>query len=77
MGWNWVLQMSKSFDLWVLTRQSNKLNIEKWIEKNPQYNKINFIYYDLPYFLRFWKKGMRGVRIYYNIWQLIKENDVT
>ena len=25
----------------------------------------------MPYFLRFWKKGLRGVRIYYNFWQLL------
>lgn len=63
--------MSKSFNLWVLTRNSNKINIETWINKNPSYKNITFIYYDMPYFLRFWKKGLRGVRIYYNFWQLL------
>ena len=69
VGWNWVLQMSKYFELWVLTRKSNKENIDAWIAKNPSYISIHFIYFDLPYYLRFWKKGIRGVRIYYNIWQ--------
>jgi len=69
VGWNWVLEMSKYFELWVLTRKSNQATIETWLAKNPKYNSIHFIYFDLPYYLRFWKKGMRGVRLYYNIWQ--------
>lgn len=69
VGWHWVLEMSKHFDLWVLTRKSNRENIKGWIVENPEYESIKFIYFDLPYYLRFWKKGMRGVRTYYNIWQ--------
>ena len=69
VGWHWVLEMSKYFELWVLTRKSNQTNIESWIAKHIEYQSINFIYFDLPYFLRFWKKGLRGVRTYYNFWQ--------
>ncbi len=69
VGWNWVLQMSQYFELWVLTRMSNQTSIETWLEENPSYKNIHFIYFDLPYYLRFWKKGLRGVRLYYNIWQ--------
>lgn len=76
VGWHWVLEMSRYFDLWVLTRKSNQSSIEEWIDENPEYQKINFIYFDLPYYLRFWKKGMRGVRTYYNIWQLASNNIV-
>ena len=69
VGWHWVLEMSKYFELWVLTRKSNQENIEQWLAKNPATNEIHFVYYDLPDKLRFWKKGMRGVRTYYSIWQ--------
>jgi glycosyltransferase involved in cell wall biosynthesis len=69
VGWHWVLEMSKYFELWVLTRKSNQHSIEAWIGENPEFSNINFLYFDLPYYLRFWKKGLRGVRIYYNIWQ--------
>ena len=69
VGWHWVLEPSQYFDLWVLTRKSNKENIENWIKNNSEFNKINFLYYDLPKSLRFWKKGLRGVRTYYIIWQ--------
>jgi glycosyltransferase involved in cell wall biosynthesis len=69
VGWHWVLEMSRYFDLWVLTRKSNQANIEKWLKDHPEFNSINFLYFDLPYYLRFWKKGLRGVRTYYILWQ--------
>lgn len=69
VGWHWVLEMSKYFKLWVLTRESNRHTIEPWITEHPEYNHIHFLYFDLPKWARFWKKGIRGVRIYYNIWQ--------
>lgn len=70
VGWHWVLEMSKYFDLWVLTRESNRLSIEPWIAEHPEFAHIHWLYFDLPKWARFWKKGLRGVRTYYNIWQL-------
>jgi glycosyltransferase involved in cell wall biosynthesis len=71
VGWHWTLEMSKYFDLWVLTRESNRHTIEPWIATYPEYSNIHFLYFDLPKWARFWKKGMRGVRVYYNIWQTL------
>ncbi len=70
VGWHWVLEMSRYFELWVLTRENNRESVEPWIAKNPEFDSIHFLYYDLPKWARFWKKGMRGVRTYYNIWQI-------
>ena len=69
VGWHWVLEMSKRHELWVLTRESNRHSIEPWIAEHSEYIGIHFLYYDLPKWARWWKKGMRGVRIYYNLWQ--------
>ena len=69
VGWHWVLEMSKHFELWVLTRESNRCTIEPWIAAHPEFAGIHFLYFDLPKWARFWKKGLRGVRTYYNIWQ--------
>ena len=86
VGWHWVLEMSKNFDLWVLTRESNRLSIEPWIAKHPEFAYIHWLYFDLPKWARFWKKGLRGVRTYYNIWQMctngivkrtMQENDIS
>lgn len=85
VGWHWVLEMSKYFDLWVLTRESNRHSIEPWIAEHPEYIHIHFLYYDWPKWARFWKKGLRGVRTYYNLWQMctngivkqtMQENDI-
>ncbi len=85
VGWHWVLEMSKHFELWVLTRESNRGTIEPWIANHPEFAGIHFLFFDLPKWARFWKKGMRGVRTYYNIWQLctnrilkrtMQENDI-
>ena len=85
VGWHWVLEMSKHFELWVLTRESNRGTIEPWISEHPEFAGIHFLYFDLPKWARFWKKGMRGVRTYYNIWQActnrivkrtMRENDI-
>lgn len=85
VGWHWVLEMSKHFELWVLTRESNRGTIEPWIAAHPEFAGIHFLYFDLPKWARFWKKGMRGVRTYYNIWQYctnrivrrtMRENDI-
>ena len=85
VGWHWVLEMSKHFELWVLTRESNRGTIEPWIAAHPEFSGIHFLFFDLPKWARFWKKGMRGVRTYYNIWQLctnrivkrtMQENDI-
>lgn len=85
VGWHWIMEMSKYFDLWVLTRESNKNTIETYLAENKLQNKIIFVYYDLPKSLRFWKKGLRGVRTYYNLWQIfsnklvkkvMNENDI-
>lgn len=70
VGWHWVLELSRSFELWVLTRESNRHTIEPWIATHPEYSHIHWLYYDLPRWARWWKKGLRGVRTYYNLWQL-------
>lgn len=69
VGWHWVLEMSKYFELWVLTRESNRKNIEPWITAHPEFEGIHWLYFDLPKWARWWKKGLRGVRTYYNLWQ--------
>ena len=69
VGWHWVLEMSKHFELWVLTRESNRGTIEPWIAEHSEFSSIHFLYFDLPKWARFWKKGLRGVRTYYNLWQ--------
>lgn len=76
VGWHWVVEMSRYFDLWVLTRESNRESIERWFSTNRLDNKPTFIYYDLPKKWRFWKRGLRGVRLYYLLWQRLTDKIV-
>lgn len=76
VGWHWTLEMSKYFELWVLTRKSNKENIERWMLESEEKYDIHYVYFDLPKPLRFWKKGLRGVRTYYVLWQHLSNHIV-
>lgn len=86
VGWNWILQMSKQFELWVLTRANNQEPIELYFHEHPEDNYgINFVYFDLPDWIKRWKKQMRGIYFYYPLWtrasrkiadQIIEENNI-
>ena len=76
VGWHWVLELSKYHEVWVLTRESNRGTIVPWIEQHREYENIHFVYFDLPQWARRWKRGMRGVRIYYMLWQWLSNGVV-
>jgi glycosyltransferase involved in cell wall biosynthesis len=69
VGWNWVLQISRFHQVWVITRANNRDPIEKALASEPLSN-VHWVYFDLPRWVRFWKKGQRGVHAYYCLWQL-------
>lgn len=69
VGWNWAKQIAKFAEVWVITRANNREVIEEELKKNPETN-LHFVYVDLPRWMRFWKKGQRGVHLYYYLWQL-------
>ncbi|MFQ3214972.1 MAG: glycosyltransferase involved in cell wall biosynthesis [Marivirga sp.] len=71
MGWNMLLQIAKKHQVYAVTRENNQKNIEQFMAENPddRYANLTFLYYDLPYWMRFWKKGGRGAMLYYWMWQ--------
>jgi len=71
MGWNFILQIARFNRVIAITRENNQSQIEKYMVENPNelYNNIEFHYFDLPYWMRFWKKGSRGAMLYYFLWQ--------
>ncbi len=69
VGWNWVRQIARFHEVWVMTRANNRGAIENSLERASLPN-VHWIYLDLPRWARFWKKGERGVRLYYYLWQL-------
>ncbi|MGI8744312.1 MAG: glycosyltransferase family 4 protein [Bryobacteraceae bacterium] len=69
VGWNWVRQIARRHQTWVITRCNNRPAIEAELARNPLPG-AHFIYYDLPRWARFWKRRRRGLYLYYYLWQL-------
>jgi len=71
MGWNMICQIARFNNVIAITRKNNRTEIEKFMKENMNsiYENISFQYYDLPYWMRFWKKGQRGAMFYFYLWQ--------
>lgn len=69
VGWNWSTELSKNNNVIVITRENNRDKIEKVYSKN-KYPNLQFYYCDVPKKLAFWKRGQKGIHLYYCIWQL-------
>jgi glycosyltransferase involved in cell wall biosynthesis len=68
-GWDWVRLLAGLDDVVVLTRANNAEVIERALPETPERDRLSFEYVDLPRWAMFWKKGQRGVRAYYMLWQ--------
>jgi len=68
-GWNFAMAASERHEVCVLTRSNNRESIEAELRVNPVPG-LRFEFLDLPAWSRFWKRGRRGVRLYYSLWQL-------
>lgn len=68
VGWNWVKMIARENEAWVITRANNRQSIEAHLKAHPN-PRLHFEYVDLPVWLSFWKKGSRGIRTYYYLWQ--------
>lgn len=55
--------------MWVITRANNEQAISEALGQNPA-PSLHVEYYDLPHWARWWKRGERGVRAYYYLWQI-------
>jgi len=70
VGWHWALELAGlGYETWVLTRANNRPTIEAALAGRPRAANPRFLYYDLPPWARWWKKGSRGLRLYYFLWQ--------
>jgi glycosyltransferase involved in cell wall biosynthesis len=73
IGWNWALGLARAgHEVWVLTRANNRPAIEQALAAEIETGlraRLQFSYYDLPAWARWWKRGGRGVRLYYLLWQ--------
>ena len=72
MGWNYVTQIARFNKVIALTRENNQSDIERYMNDHPSdvYTNMTFLYFDLPYWMRFWKRGGRGALLYFYLWQM-------
>ena len=71
VGWKWATLIQKRHDVTVLTRASHKPHIEAWRAAHPGHGALpEFIFYDLPSWAMMFKKGERGLYLYYVFWSL-------
>lgn len=67
VGWNLVRELVKRHHLTVITRANNRSTIEasaeEWVER------VDWVYHDPPRWATFWKRGGRGVQVFYILWQ--------
>lgn len=71
-GWNLLLQIARFNNVIAITRENNRPAIEKYLGEHPSPETANvrFEYFDLPYWMRFWKRGGKNALLYYYLWQL-------
>lgn len=68
VGWHFAEEMSKRHSLTVVTRANNRSVIERSGETWTK--NVSWIWYDPPKWLTFWKRGGRGVQLFYLLWQI-------
>ncbi|MBU4555321.1 MAG: glycosyltransferase family 4 protein [Actinobacteria bacterium] len=69
VGWHVATGLSERHDVWVLTRSNNRSAIEDELAVRPR-PRLRVLYHDLPAWVLSMKRGLRGVQLYYYLWQL-------
>lgn len=69
VGWNWILQMAKHNELFVIARKNDKEKIEKNFPEE-YYDTLHFYYYDTCPLLMKIKNKEKGLYLYYWFWQI-------
>jgi glycosyltransferase involved in cell wall biosynthesis len=68
-GWAWARMIAAFGEVTVITRANNRNAIEAILPTTPERDRLEFVYVDLPSWARFWKRGSRGIHLYYVLWQ--------
>jgi glycosyltransferase involved in cell wall biosynthesis len=68
-GWAIARVAARIGPTWVITRANNRKVIETTLPTIPERDRLKFLYVDLPRHWMWWKRGKRGVYLYYLLWQ--------
>lgn len=70
VGWHMAMEIAAlGHQVVVLTRSNNRGRIEKKLAEIAPIPNLRFEYFDLPGWMKWWKKGRQGVHLYYLLWQ--------
>jgi glycosyltransferase involved in cell wall biosynthesis len=69
VGWQWVRQVSRFHEVWIITWARNRDAIEKSLATKPLDN-VHWIFFELPQWARFWRTGQLSRYSHYYLWQL-------
>lgn len=69
VGWNWILQMARFYELFVIARENDRERIEQNLPEEFRSN-LHFYYYDTCKLLMKVKKKDKGLYLYYWMWQI-------
>ena len=62
--------LAQQGETWVITRRDYERSIERALEAVPERERLRFVYVELPDRFRRWQRDLRGLRVYYVLWQL-------
>lgn len=68
-GWAMARVAAQIGPTWVITRENNRQTIQAALTTLPEKDRLHFVYVDLPQRWIRWKRGKRGVHLYYFLWQ--------
>ena len=70
IAWRMVQELARTHDVRVITRANLRPVHEATFAMAPKPERLEFIYFDLPWIFRFYKRGKRFFLVYYYMWQI-------
>jgi len=70
IAWRMVHELARWHDVRVITRSNLKSVHNAAFTTAPKPARLEFIYFDLPWIFRFYKRGKRFFLLYYYLWQV-------
>lgn len=70
IAWRMVRSLAERHEVWVITRANLRKTHENLFNAQPKPKGLHFVYFDLPWVLRFYKRGKCFFLLYYYFWQV-------
>jgi glycosyltransferase involved in cell wall biosynthesis len=70
-GWNFIREAARYNNVIAVTRVNNGPHIERFLKEDHSFphENLTMLYFDLPYWMRFWKRKSHGALLYFYLWQ--------